>query len=69
MTASRSVPAIDRAVVHIGLGESDAAIQWLSRAVDERNWQVGFLAVDPLYDPVRTDARFRSLVTRVGLPM
>jgi TolB-like protein/Tfp pilus assembly protein PilF len=68
LAASRFVPAIDRAVIHIGLGESDAAIRWLNRAVDERNWQVGFLAVDPLYDPVRTDTRFRSLVTRVGLP-
>jgi len=64
----RYVPAYGRALIHLGLGEQDAAILWLNRAVDERsNWLV-WLKLDPRWDQIRSDPRFISIVQRVGLP-
>jgi serine/threonine-protein kinase len=65
---SSYVPALDFALVHIGLGDADQSFAWLDRAADERSDQLVFLNVDPLYDPVRGDPRFDALRRRVGLP-
>lgn len=52
---------------YIGLGDRDAAFEWLNRAMDEHAGSVASIAVDPLYDPLRTDARFAGLLTRIHL--
>jgi eukaryotic-like serine/threonine-protein kinase len=56
------------AVVYTALGKTDEAMRWLERALDERSDFLIYLAVDPIFDPLRTDPRFRALVRRVGLP-
>jgi hypothetical protein len=68
LATTRHVPSIDRAVIHLGLNDLDPAFSWLERALENREWQVAFLGTDPLYDPLRKDARFAQLVSRVGLP-
>ena len=55
------------AVVHLGLGEIDEAFESLEKAVEERSGFVPFLAVEPMLDAIRTDPRFRDLLSRVGL--
>ncbi len=62
------VPPEYFAVVHLGLGEADAALDWLERACDARSGSVVYLRVDPLLDPVRADPRFLRLCARVGFP-
>jgi tetratricopeptide (TPR) repeat protein len=53
------------AQVLIGLGEYDAAFEWLSRAVASGN---GFtLKVADVWDPLRADPRFDELLRQVGL--
>ena len=56
------------AFLHIGLGETDRAFEWLEKAIDARDWQVALLNIEPAFDTLRSDQRFAALVDRVGLP-
>jgi TolB-like protein/DNA-binding winged helix-turn-helix (wHTH) protein len=56
------------AVVHIALGETDRAFEWLEKAIEARDWQMALLNVEPAFDLLRSDQRFAALVERVGLP-
>src|SRR5262249_1350534 len=53
------------ALVHTGLGNRDAAFLWLGRAIDERAWGTALLPVEADFDPLRSDARFQTLVLRI----
>jgi hypothetical protein len=55
------------AIIYIGLGEKDQALQWLEKAYDERLWEIGMLKVAPVFDPLRSDPRFAVLLRRVKL--
>ncbi|UCF40707.1 MAG: protein kinase [Gemmatimonadota bacterium] len=61
------VPADYFAVIHMGLGELDAAYHWLSQACGERALHLVFLEVDPLFDDLRGDGRFEQILGRIGL--
>jgi len=69
MKRSRSgyVPASTVAAVFSGLGDRDQAMTWLERADRERDPWVTSLAIDFMFDPLRSDPRFQSLVHRLGL--
>jgi tetratricopeptide (TPR) repeat protein len=60
--------ALPIASVYIALGDRDAALRWLERAYQARSANVAFLATDPMWDPMRSDARFVALVKMVGGP-
>jgi tetratricopeptide (TPR) repeat protein len=54
------------AIVQIGLGEKNKALDWLDKArTDRSDWMI-FLNTDPLFDPLRGDPRFRDLLLSVG---
>jgi len=55
------------ALVYAGLGQKDRAFQWLERAYGERSGSVRYLRVEPRLEPLRTDPRFRALLTKVRL--
>jgi len=59
-------PAAMIAEVYVGLGDKDKAFEWLHKAIDQKDMTV-FLKADPLYDPLRTDPRFGSLLKRMNL--
>ncbi len=61
-------PAFSFAVVYAGLGEKDQAFASLEKAYGERTSRLGYLKVEPLWDPLRSDPRFADLVRRIGLP-
>jgi TolB-like protein/DNA-binding winged helix-turn-helix (wHTH) protein/Tfp pilus assembly protein PilF len=68
-TAKPQAPAPVRvALVHIALGETDRAFEWLEKAIEARDWQMTLLNVEPAFDLLRSDQRFAALVERVGLP-
>jgi TolB-like protein/tetratricopeptide (TPR) repeat protein len=67
LASGRYVPAIYFAVMHAGLGDSNAAFAWFDKAVKERDDRLVYLAVDPLADPLRQDPRFGKLLSRIGL--
>jgi hypothetical protein len=68
LASTAYVSPIHRAWVHIGLGESDAAFEWLDRAIDARDPHVLHLPVKPHYDSLRRDARFGALMSKLRLP-
>lgn len=58
--------ASEIAIVYVALGNSDRAMQWLEKGYEER-FNPSAL-VRPGFDPLRTDARFKNLLHRIGLP-
>jgi hypothetical protein len=55
------------ALIHIGLGENQAALTWLEKALGEQAGLLVWLKVDPEFDPLRSDSRFQKILARVGL--
>lgn len=63
------VPAICFALVYTGLGENDQTMAWLEKAYTERSDFLIILKVDPVFDGLHDDARFRDLLRRIGLQL
>lgn len=60
-------PAYTIAQIHLGLGDQNAALDWLERAVDEHHLGFYLPSVDPLYDSLRPHPRFRRVLQRINL--
>lgn len=56
------------ATVCVGLGRAEEALEFLERAVECRDGWLTWLGVEPRFDPLRTDPRFRGILRRIGLP-
>jgi TolB-like protein len=54
------------ALIYVGLGDLDQAMNWLNKAYDARFNPA--ILMRPTFDPLRSDARFRELRRRLGLP-
>jgi tetratricopeptide (TPR) repeat protein len=66
-SSRKYVPALSIALVHIGLGDHDQALEWLSRCYEDRSTHMVYAKVDPLLDPIRSDPRFWALLKQMGL--
>jgi TolB-like protein/Tfp pilus assembly protein PilF len=66
LAARRYVSPHSIATVYIGLGEMSEALEWLNRAADERSNWIVFLNVDPVFDPLRDEPRFRKIADRLA---
>ena len=53
--------------VYLGLGEKEAALDWLESAYENRSLPITTLQTDPDWDPLRSDPRFIRLLEKVGL--
>lgn len=67
LSQSQYVAPVSRGLVHIGLGEQDAAFQWLDQAAAIHDSLLCYLDVMPCYDPLKHDARFPALRRHMGL--
>ena len=63
----RYVSPSDLAKIHLSLNEADAAFGLLERAYAERRGFLAYLRVEPLFDPIRADPRFKDLLDRMRL--
>jgi DNA-binding winged helix-turn-helix (wHTH) protein/tetratricopeptide (TPR) repeat protein len=61
------VPVLFLVYPLIGLGEMERAFELLEKAQDERSGLLVFLKVEPIFDPLRSDARLDALLRRMGL--
>lgn len=55
------------AIIYVGLGDHEQALNLLEKAYEERCGWMTYLKVDPRLDPLRGAPRFTSLLQRIGL--
>ena len=53
--------------VHIGLGQIDEAFAQLDKTYQERHGILSYVRVEPIFDRIRSDARYSDLLRRLGL--
>lgn len=56
------------ALLCTALDKKDEAIDWLNKAVDERDPQLIWVGIEPQLDPLHTDQRFKQLLQKLGIP-
>ena len=61
------VSPADIAMLNGHLGRIDQAFEWLHRAVEQRAPWLGFLRIDPIWDPLRPDPRFSAVEQSIQL--
>ncbi len=67
VSARRRVSPYCMSILQAGLRAHDAAFEWLEKAIEERdNWLV-CLKIEPRFDPLRSDPRFRHALQRLRL--
>jgi tetratricopeptide (TPR) repeat protein len=62
----RYSPGVPFAMIYIGLGEYDNALDALESSADMRDLSLAAVNIHPVYDPIRGSSRFRRLVERLG---
>ena len=55
------------AMAYAGVGRTDEALDMLEKAYADRDTGMPFLRVEPVFDPIRSDPRFPSLLRRMNL--
>lgn len=66
LSKQRYVSPYDIAQIYAGLGEKDRSVEWLEKAYGDRSRGMDYLAVNPIFDRLRSDARFAALIRRLG---
>ena len=54
------------ALLYNGLNDREQSLAWLEKGVAERDPRMVFLLVEPKWNNLRADPRFRGLMQRVG---
>ena len=62
---SEYVSPVDLAVVYLGIGDKEKALDWIERAIDERRGWAAYLRVHPVVDSLRDEPRFNQLIERM----
>lgn len=60
-------PTVMYAVAFAGTNQKDQAFRWLNKAIAAHSSVLMTLKVDPIYDSLRIDPRFKKILQRVGL--
>jgi TolB-like protein/Flp pilus assembly protein TadD len=55
----------DFALIYLGLDDKERALTWLRKAAAEAEPALLYLKVDPAYDSLRSDRRFKDLLKRI----
>lgn len=68
MSGQRYAPTTCFALIHVGLGEKERALDWLELGCERRELPLANIGVHPIYDELRSAPRFQALLARIGLP-
>jgi tetratricopeptide (TPR) repeat protein len=63
----RHVASTCFALIHLGLGEKDQALDWLETGARGRETSLAGLKVHPAYDNLRAEPRFQTLLRKLGM--
>jgi tetratricopeptide (TPR) repeat protein len=66
---SNYTPPYSFAAIHAGLGEIDAAFEYLEQSCKAHDVGLIWLKWDPQFDNLRSDPRFQDVLTTIGLDM
>lgn len=61
------VPPTSFAWTYLGLGETDLAFEWVSKAIDARDANIIPIKSYPFLDPFRDDPRYKTLLQQMNL--
>jgi serine/threonine-protein kinase len=67
MAGGAPVLPFNLALVHLGLGERERAIELLEQALAADSQMLGWLGQDAIFDSLRTEPRFIALLERLNL--
>src|SRR5438874_4169195 len=62
LSGRKYVSAYRVAAIYVGLGDTEQPFQWLNRAYEERDAWLIWLKSDPVFDRLRADERFTTLL-------
>ena len=65
LSDTRYVSQYDLALIYLGLGDPETAMEWLERGFSWRDHQLAFLKVDPRVDVLRKRRDFGGLLERM----
>jgi TolB-like protein/Tfp pilus assembly protein PilF len=68
LAAGRYVSPFELASIHFALQQTDEGFTWLTKAFQDRCFELICLRVDPRWQSLRGNARFQTLFERLGLP-
>ena len=55
------------ALVYAALGETDEAFEWLEKSYQKHEESLCSIGIDPKFDLIREDPRFKEILKKVGL--
>lgn len=64
LSGRRYISGLYLAIIYAGLKDEDHAIEYLNKAYESRHPGLVLIRVDPIFDDLRTDERFKQLVAR-----
>jgi len=67
LSKKRYVTPASFALIHLGLGDADQALDWIEKGVAERAGDAVGLKANPVWDDLRSEPRFVELVKKIGL--
>jgi len=59
--------AFSVAFLYFGLKDYDQVFHWLEIAYKEHDYDLNFIKIEPIFDPIRSDPRFIGLLNKMGL--
>jgi serine/threonine-protein kinase len=68
LAGGQYVTPLAEAFAAIGIGDHDLAFHRLEEAIEHKTNFVNLVAVEPFFDPLRSDGRFSGLLKTLSLP-
>lgn len=63
----RYVSPLEFAWIQFGLGEIDLGFRWMTKASEDRSFDLISIKVDPRFDPLKEDRRFAVIAKQLGV--